>query len=141
MLVHLISRRRFDVVEWGNAVSGARAEDEAKNSPRGTLPAPVADGADRHWFCASHGHGSQGWATRFSSPLERDVVFVLDSSYSMAWDGDGQTPHAAAIQWIHHFLDDLQPGDTVALLDSTRRGETRRGPTRWGLFTRPPEVE
>ena len=47
-----------------------------------------------------------------------DVVFVVDGSYSMGWEGDAVTPHARAVGWIHKFLEELGPGDTVSLIDA-----------------------
>ena len=50
--------------------------------------------------------------------LSRDVVFVIDGSASMAWEGGQETPQQSAIQWIHEALELLQPGDTAALIDA-----------------------
>src|SRR5262249_25938144 len=57
-------------------------------------------------------------ATRLSGRPPRDVVLVFDGSASMgATDPSGtRTPHAAAKEWALSFLDDLQPGDSVAIL-------------------------
>src|SRR5690606_20737946 len=48
---------------------------------------------------------------------------VIDGSYSMGWSGKATTPHAAARQWAHAVLDDLNSGDTVSLIDA--RDQTR----------------
>jgi hypothetical protein len=45
-------------------------------------------------------------------------VFVIDGSFSMGWERKATTPHAAAIGWAHRFLEELRPGDTVALFDA-----------------------
>jgi hypothetical protein len=47
-----------------------------------------------------------------------DIVFVLDGSGSMAWQGSGQTPHQQGVQWIHNTLEELGAGDTVGLIDA-----------------------
>ncbi|GIS58698.1 MAG: hypothetical protein CM1200mP2_09230 [Planctomycetaceae bacterium] len=65
--------------------------------------------------------GSDGWLSEFLGEVEtsrRDVVIVIDGSSSMGWRDGHQTPHAAAIQFAHRFLEDLGPGDSVAVIES-----------------------
>ena len=64
-------------------------------------------------------------------------MFIIDGSYSMGWEGDGKLPHTVAQSWAHHFLETLQAGDTVALLDARDQvREVIATPTRDFNFVR-----
>jgi hypothetical protein len=120
ILAHLLSKRRFDVVEWGamqflelgqKTRRRIRIQDLLLLLLRIGVVALVALALARPW-------GSGALLGALGTPLSRDVVFILDGSASMAWRGDGETPHAEGVQWIHEALEELQPGDTATLLDA-----------------------
>lgn len=133
ILAHLLSKKRYDVVAWGamqflelgrNARRKIRLEQFLLLLLRMLLIALVALALARPW-------AQGGFLSSLVSTQSRDVVFVIDGSYSMGWEGRSITPHAAATQWSHRFLEDLRPGDTVALIDA--RDEVRpviESPTR-----------
>src|SRR5262249_51646970 len=52
----------------------------------------------------------------------RDVVLIIDGSYSMGYTGSGQSAHDAAREWANAFLRELAPGDTVAGLQAKQQG-------------------
>lgn len=119
VLVHLLSRKKFDVVQWGamqflelqrRTRRRIRLEELLLLAVRMGLIALLAFAFARPW-------GSGGFLSRFSTE-NRDVVFVIDGSYSMGWEGKAATPHAEAIQFGHRFLEELRSGDTVMLLDA-----------------------
>jgi hypothetical protein len=123
VIAHLLSKRRFDVVNWGamqflelgrRTRRRIRLQDWLLLLLRMLLVALVALALARPW-------AQGGVLGRLADAVSRDVVFVLDSSYSMDWEGKAITPHAAAINWIHTALEELQPGDTVALIDARSR--------------------
>jgi hypothetical protein len=55
---------------------------------------------------------------RLGPRVNRDVVLVFDGSYSMGSTGKGPTPFEAAKEWALGFVDELAPGDTVAILQA-----------------------
>ncbi|REJ90601.1 MAG: VWA domain-containing protein [Planctomycetota bacterium] len=120
VIVHLISKRKFDVVQWGamqflelgrRTRRRIRIEELLLMLLRIGMLAVLVFALARPW-------AQGGWLSSFSSSTKRDVVFVIDGSYSMGWEGKAVTPHAAAIQWAHELLAGFRGGDTVALLDA-----------------------
>jgi hypothetical protein len=120
VLAHLLSKKKYDVIDWGamqflelgrNARRKIRLEQLLLMLLRMALIALIALALARPWV-------SGGMFTNLVSTQSRDVVFVIDGSYSMGWESKATTPHAAAQQWLHEFLEELNPGDTVSLLDA-----------------------
>ncbi len=120
ILAHLLSKRKYDVVLWGamqflqlrrNTRRKLRLEELLLLLLRMGLVALLAVALARPWVAG-------GFLIDYVRKQHRDVVFVVDGSYSMGWQGPGQTPHAAAVQWARAFLDELQPGDSVTLIDA-----------------------
>ena len=121
VLVHLISKRKFDVVYWGamqflelgrRTRRRIRIEELLLMLLRMGLLALVVFALCRPW--------AQGGMmfTSLGAKTNRDIVLVIDGSYSMGWEGKAVTPHAAAIRWAHDLLEQLGGGDTVAVLDA-----------------------
>jgi len=123
LLAHLLTRKRFERVAWA-AMQFLELERDARRRVRieelqlillrmllvGLLVVALSRPA-----------GSDGWLSEFLGEVEtsrRDVVIIIDGSGSMGWRDGHQTPHAAAIQFAHRFLEDLGPGDNVALIES-----------------------
>jgi len=119
VMAHLLSKRKYDIVQWG-AMQFLQLGNKTKRRIqlqdwlllllRMALIALLAIALARPW-----GQGSV--FGKLAGNTSRDVVFILDSSASMDWQ-DKQTPHDEAIQWIHHALEKLKPGDTVTLIDA-----------------------
>jgi hypothetical protein len=132
ILVHLLSRKRYDVVDWGamqfleldpNARRRLRLEDLLLLLMRMGLIALLALAFARPWI-------SGAWLGRYGSHQSRDVAIVLDGSYSMGWQGENITPDRAARQAAQALISGLYPGDTVAVLDARDRTRLVIGPTR-----------
>ncbi|MFP6763100.1 MAG: BatA domain-containing protein [Planctomycetaceae bacterium] len=120
LLVHLLSRKKYDVMPWGamqflelgrSAKRRVQLEEILLMLLRMGLLALLAIALARPWLSGS-------LVAPFAARPPSDIVVVLDSSYSTDWRGKAQTPHAAAVNWIDRFLDDLPAGGTVALLDA-----------------------
>lgn len=120
ILVHLLSKKNYDVVRWGamqflelgrNTQRRVRLEELLLMLLRMGLIAILAVALARPWL-------SSRWLGQFDSNESRDVVLVIDGSSSMAWEGRATTPHAAAINWSHRFLERLRGGDSVAVLEA-----------------------
>lgn len=123
IIVHLLNRRRFDVVEWGAMQFlqlGEKTRQKIKISDllllllRMALVAILA-----MTFARPFVQGSVYLRSLYPQPI--DLVIVIDSSYSMGWNGNGPTPHTKAIQECHHLLDQLTPVDRVAIIDARSR--------------------
>ncbi|MDB5389439.1 MAG: hypothetical protein JWM11_5085 [Planctomycetaceae bacterium] len=120
VMAHLLSKKKYDIVRWGamqflelgrNTQRRVRLEEMLLMSMRMGMIALLAIGLARPWI-------SSGWFGQLGSSEVRDVAFVIDGSSSMGWEGKTVTPHSAAIQWAHRYLEQLRGGDTVAILDA-----------------------
>lgn len=120
ILVHLLSRKRYDIIQWGamqflelgqRTRRRIRLEGWLLLAIRMLLIALITFALARPWI-------SGGFLSKFISTQSRDIVFVIDGSYSMGWEGQATTPHAAAIQWVHRFMEELNPGDTISIIDA-----------------------
>ncbi|MBS0201495.1 MAG: VWA domain-containing protein [Planctomycetes bacterium] len=133
VLAHLLSRKRYDTVDWGamqfleldpSARRNLRLEDLLLLLVRMLLIALLAIALARPWFNGS-------WLGRWASTTSRDVVIIIDGSYSMGWEGPLGTPQAAAVRLARQFVNDLRSGDTVMLLDAREQPRMAlTGPTR-----------
>ncbi|MCH7988058.1 MAG: VWA domain-containing protein, partial [Planctomycetes bacterium] len=126
VIAHLLSRRNYDVVEWGamqflelrkSAKRKLRLEQLLLMLLRMALIALAALAFARPW-------AQGGFLTSIITGPPRDVMIVLDGSHSMGWERKTNTPHSAGQQWVHHFLEELNPGDTVGLIDARDRSRT-----------------
>eukprot|EP00913_Durusdinium_trenchii_P028377 g26605.t1 len=120
VLVHLLSKRKFDVVEWGamqfleigrNARRKLRLEQLLLMLLRMALIALLAIALARPWI-------EGGWFLQNISKQPRDVVLIVDGSYSMGWSEKSSTPHSQAVKFAQRFVADLRAGDNVALIDA-----------------------
>ena len=133
ILAHLLSRKRYDTVDWGamqfleldpSARRNLQLEDLLLLLVRMLLVTLLAIALARPWFNGS-------WLGRWASTTSRDVVIVIDGSYSMGWEGRQGTPHAAATRLARQFAADLRAGDTVMVLDAREQPRLALpGPTR-----------
>ena len=119
VLAHLLSKKKYDVVPWGamqflelgrNTRRRIRLEEILLMLLRMGVVAALVLGMARPWIAG-------GFLSRLVSTESRDVVLLIDGSASMGWEGKSVTPHAAAVQWVHGFLEDLRAGDSVAVFD------------------------
>src|SRR5438067_1664175 len=117
-IIHLLNRKRFEVVPWG-AMQFLQPSERTRRRVfleelllmlvrMGliavmvlALAAPVATSPMFSYL------GAAG---------PRDVVLVIDGSYSMDYRHDGKTAHDAAKESALAFLDDLAAGAGVAVL-------------------------
>ena len=120
VIAHLISRRRFDVIQWGamqflNPARKTRRklklEELLLMLLRMALIALVTLAISRPWL-------PSGLFSGYRSMGSRSVVLILDGSNSMS-RGDGlNTLHQNARRRALEFLQTLGPGDAVALIDA-----------------------
>jgi hypothetical protein len=124
-IIHLLNRRRYDVVDWG-AMQFLQVSEVKRRRlmieelllmalRMGLLGVLV--------FALAGPFFSSDLSARLGARANRDVVLVIDGSYSMgATDELGKgSPHERAKEWALAFLDELTPGDGVAVLQAKQQ--------------------
>src|SRR5947209_6356888 len=131
-IIHLLNRRRYEVVDWG-AMQFLRISEVTRRRLmleevllmllRMGLLGVLVLGLAGPFLKSSLG-------ARLGARPNRDVVLVFDGSYSMGStvprpgkegeEGD-HSPHEAAKKWALAYLDGLTPGDTVAVLQAKQQ--------------------
>src|SRR5438067_9171797 len=119
-IVHLLNRRRFDVVDWA-AMQFLQLSERTRKKifleqlllmlVRMGLILILVLGVASPWVRLP-------WLAQIAPRPNRDAVIILDGSYSMAYAKDGRTAHDAAREWAGEFLNRLQPGDAVAVFQA-----------------------
>src|SRR6476659_8257049 len=117
-IVHLLNRRRFDVVDWA-AMQFLQISERTRKKIfleqlllmllRMGLILLLVLGVASPWVRLP-------WLARIAPRPNRDVVVILDGSFSMGYTKDGRSAHDAAKDWAADFIGQLQPGDTVAII-------------------------
>jgi hypothetical protein len=120
LIIHLLNRRRYEVVDWGamqflqlGEVTRRRLflEEVLLMLLRMALIAVLV--------LALAGPFVTTWSiARLGLRTNRDVVLVFDGSYSMGSTCPGGVPHEKAKEWARAFIADLTPGDSVAILQA-----------------------
>lgn len=127
VLAHLLSRRKYDTVEWGamqfleigrNARRRIKLEELLLLALRMGMIALIAIAMARPWM-------SGGLADAFASKPACDIATVIDSSYSTDWNAKAQTPREQAVGWAKTLVDQLSPGETVGLIDARGNVEAK----------------
>ena len=123
VVAHLLSRRRYDVVRWGamqfldpsrRTRRKMKLEELLLLLVRMAAICLIALAASRPWI-------SSGFLMGYNSAGSRDVVLVIDGSNSMGRSDGLISLHQKAIRRAQEFLQTLQPGDTVAVIDARDR--------------------
>jgi hypothetical protein len=120
VIAHLLSRNKYDQVDWGamqfleldpNAKRRIRLEELLLLLVRMGLIVLVTLALARPWIQSQ-------WMGSFSPKQPRDIVLIIDGSYSMGWDanGNGKTSHLRSLQLARDFLRDMQVGDAVQVI-------------------------
>lgn len=117
-IIHLLNRRRYNVVDWGamqflqvSEVTRRRIflEELLLMLLRIGLLAVLVFALAGPFFTRTGGPGPRP---------NRDVVLLFDGSYSMGSTRSGQTPHDTAKEWARAYVNDMTPGDTIAILQA-----------------------
>ena len=120
IVAHLLSKKRFDVVEWGamqfldlgkRRRRRVRIEELLLLFLRMAIVGLLALAIARPTV-------SGGFFANFVSTDNRDTVFVIDGSYSMGRSDGETTPHSHSQSVIQRMLKHARPGDTFSLLDA-----------------------
>lgn len=127
VVIHLLNRRRFDVVDWG-AMQFLQLSETTR---RRLLIEEVLLMAMRMGVIAlmvlalAAPYAISPWLRKFFAQAggrpNRDVVIVIDGSYSMGYTGGDKTPHERAKEWALDYLKELGPGDNVSILQAKQQ--------------------
>ena len=131
-IVHLLNRRRFEVVEWA-AMQFLQISKKIRRRMVYeqfllmllrcalilvlvlAIASPILN-----LSCVNRLPGGQ-WMAKKAGQTNRDVVIIIDGSYSMEYAWQGTTADATAREWAKQFLNDLIPGDRIAVLQAKQR--------------------
>ncbi len=126
LLIHLWQKRRVVEVPFSTLlflkVVAARTSRSAKVEHllllllRSGIVALVA-------LAAARPVASQFSAQLFGGQVARAVVLVVDQSFSMGYEVNGATRLQTALEQARAVIDDLRPGDSVAVLGATDRAK------------------
>src|SRR5262245_16677559 len=117
-LIHLLNRRRYDVVEWG-AMQFLQVSEITRRRllVEELLLMLLRMGLIAVLVLALAGpFVEEGRLPRLGGRPNRDIVLVIDGSTSMGYEGSGKSAHQLARDWASAFVKDLAPGDGVAVL-------------------------
>jgi hypothetical protein len=123
IIIHLLNRRRYDVVDWGamqflqvSEVTRRRLllEELLLMLLRMGLIAVLV-------YALAGPYSDNSLLGKTGERPPRDVVLIFDGSYSMGYTGTGRSAHEAAKEWAREFLGDLPAGSAVALLQAKQQ--------------------
>src|SRR5947209_347125 len=122
-LIHLLSRRRYDVVDWG----AMQFLQISQTTRRRLLLEEILLMLLRMGLIAILVCGlaapflESSVLARLGGGGNRDVVLLFDGSYSMGENDTGKSAHDAAKEWATALLDNLQAGDGVSVLQAKQQ--------------------
>jgi hypothetical protein len=122
-IIHLLNRKRFDVVHWG-AMQFLHVSQRTRRKVflEEVILMLVRMGLIALMVIAlAAPMDNAGLFASFADRGQRDVVLVIDGSYSMGFKGQSGTAFDAAKQWALDFLDDLGADDNVAVIQAKQR--------------------
>jgi hypothetical protein len=126
-IIHLLNRRRYEVVDWG-AMQFLQISETTRRRlileeillmlmRMGLIGVMVLALAAPYLV--------SGWLNKVLSGASgrpnRDVVIVFDGSYSMGYTGADKTPHEQAKEWALAYVNELSAGDSVAILQAKQQ--------------------
>src|SRR5262249_216925 len=122
VIIHLLNRRRYNVVDWGAMQFLQVSETTRKRLLiEELLLLLLRMGLIGIIVVALAGPFLWGGALGRFGRNNRDVVIVFDGSYSMGYAGSGQSAHAVAKEWAAAFVEDLSGQDAVAILQAKQQ--------------------
>jgi len=122
VIIHLLNRRRYNVVDWGAMQFLQVSETTRKRLLiEELLLLLLRMGLIAILVLALAGPFVESSALGKFGRNNRDVVILFDGSYSMGYLGSGQSAHAAAKEWATGFVEDLSGQDAVAILQAKQQ--------------------
>ena len=123
IIIHLLNRRRHEVIDWG-AMQFLQISKVTRRKLflEELLLMLLRMGLIALLVLALAGFfTSSEWLARLQPPPNRDVVLIFDGSSSMNYTGGGKTPQDAAKEWAADFVHGLTPGDAVAVFQARQQ--------------------
>lgn len=124
ILIHLLNRRRHNVVDWG-AMQFLQVSEATRRRImiEELLLMLLRMGLIAIFVMALAGPWlpENKLLAHFSGGGDRDVVLIFDGSYSMGYQDKDKSAHDAAREWATNFVKDLSPGDTVSVLQAKQQ--------------------
>jgi hypothetical protein len=123
IIIHLLNRRRYDVVDWG-AMQFLQVSEVTR---RRLLIEELLLLLLRMGLIAVLVYGLAGPYSdkpllgKAGGGTPRDVVLIIDGSYSMTYAATGRSAHETAKEWAQAFLNDLPAGSAVAILQAKQQ--------------------
>ena len=122
IIIHLLNRRRFNVVDWGAMQFLKLSETTRKRLLiEELLLLLLRMGLIGILVLALAGPFVESSALGKLGRNHRDIVLIFDGSYSMGYTGTGQSAHAAAKEWATTLIEDLSGQDAVAILQAKQQ--------------------
>lgn len=120
VIAHLLSRRKFDVVDWG---AMQFLNPSRKTRRRLQLEELLLLLVRIGLICVvvlalARPSINSGFLLGYQSAGSGDVVIVIDGSNTMARTDGLTSLHQKAVRRAGDFIDTLSPGDTVAIIDA-----------------------
>jgi hypothetical protein len=123
IIIHLLNRRRYNVVDWG-AMQFLQISETTRRriliEELLLMLLRMALIAILVLALASPFLDSPAFA-RLAGAGDRDVVLIFDGSYSMGYSDKGPSAHDAAKEWAAAFVSDLDVGDSVSILQAKQQ--------------------
>jgi hypothetical protein len=122
-IVHLFSRKKFDVVEW----AAMQFLQVSKKTRRKVFLEELLLMLLRMLLLGvlvlalASPRSDWGLFRSLGSQPGRDVVLILDGSLSMGFVVEGKSRHQLALEWVRSYLERLRPGDRVALIHARQK--------------------
>lgn len=120
VMAHLLSRRRFDVVEWGamQFLNPSRKTRRRLKLEELLLLLLRIGLISLVVFAVTRPVVPSGWLSGYRSSGSRTVVLIVDGSNSMSRTDGVNSIHQNAVRRAADFLQSLGPDDNVALIDA-----------------------
>jgi len=122
-IIHLLTRKRFDIVDWA-AMQFLQISEKTRRKifleelllmllRMGLIALFV--------FALAAPFIRSTLLARWGGRGNRDIVIIFDGSYSMDFKQGEPSANEKAKEWALQFVDDLAPGDSVAILQAKQQ--------------------
>jgi von Willebrand factor type A domain/Aerotolerance regulator N-terminal len=127
-IIHFLNRRRYEVVDWG-AMQFLQISEITRRRLliEELLLMLLRMGLIAVLVLTWAGPYSDKYVFVAPQRPSRDVVLLFDGSASMSFKGSDKSAQDRAKEWARTFIDDLNPGDGVALVVVRKQPEPLLG--------------
>src|SRR6516162_6017242 len=122
-IIHLLTRKRFDIVDWA-AMQFLQISEKTRRKIflEELLLMLLRMGLIALFVLALAAPFIRSTLlARWGGRGNRDIVIIFDGSYSMDFRQGDPSANDKAKEWAMRFLDDIAPGDSVAILQAKQQ--------------------